>query len=38
MISDSKLYTIIFKLDLETSKQRRERLIERILDSWHWTD
>lgn len=38
VISEESLYTITFKLDLVHPKRARERLIRRVLDSWHWTD
>lgn len=38
VLSNSRLYTITFKLDVDNPRKQRTRLINRILDSWHWTD
>lgn len=35
-ISRDKLYVIMFKMATEEPQEERERLIQRVLDSWHW--
>ncbi len=36
VLSGTNLYTITFKLDTERPAAERNRLIQRVLDSWHW--
>jgi hypothetical protein len=36
VLSGDHLYTITFKLAVEHPKKERERLVQRILDTWHW--
>lgn len=38
VISERKLYTITFKLDLDNPAKSRKKLIRDVLESWHWAD